>query len=198
MTRAYPDDLEVLAEVADELVACCSRIRGDQVGLATPCSEWNLGQLLDHVTGGNRFTVAILDGASAESAMADVLGSFGEEHEPGPAAAASIRRLQQAFAEPGALERRCHHLVGELTGHQVLALRLHDLIIHTWDIAEASAPPATITDPLMAWSWAELARPDSRTARHFALALEAPETARPRDHDALLALFGRGRPSPRA
>ena len=60
-----------------------SRLNGNTV---VPSEEWDLEDLVDHVTGGNRLTVLVLGGASAEDAMAETRKSFDESHEPRTAA----------------------------------------------------------------------------------------------------------------
>jgi len=191
MTAGDSHDLAVLAEISSDFVRLCASIREEQWSLPTPCSEWNLSQLVDHVTGGNRFTIRILDGESVDAAMAETMRSFDVDHEPRAAALESITAQLLAFDEPGALERMCHHVAGELTGRDVLRIRLHELIIHTWDITEAVNSPATIRDEFVDWSFAEIANPDLNTAELFALDTSA--LAEERSETALLAAFGRGR-----
>lgn len=170
-------------------VASCRSIRSDQLDARTPCAEWGVSDLLDHVTGGNRFTIGILRGDTADEALASAVDSFEGSHDAVNAAIGSSEVQRDAFHELGALERICRHVAGELTGQQVLRLRLQDLIIHTWDLDEAIDPPARIPDVLLRWSIAEMAAPESLTARH----MMTRERRRPRSADELLAAFGRRR-----
>jgi uncharacterized protein (TIGR03086 family) len=189
MNAGDTGDLALLARISSDFENLCLSIRDQEWSVPTPCTEWNLEQLVDHVIGGNRFTIRVLAGESAEAAMAETVKSFNERHEPRTAALESIRAQLLAFGEPGVLDRMCHHVVGELTGREVLRIRLHELIIHTWDIGEAVNPPASIRDEYAAWSFAEIANPASNTAELFALdgaALEGERSER-----ALLAAFGR-------
>ena len=163
----------------------------DQWELPTPCSEWNLGQLVDHVTGGNWFTIEILDGKTADAAMAAALERFDGENDHREAAISSIRDQQDAFAKPGALDQRCQDVAGELSGAEVLRLRLRDIIIHTWDIAQTVRPPASISDDFISWALAELAMPDSLTARHFGLRTADLGRQSMAPRATLLAAFGR-------
>lgn len=182
-------DLAVLSAISTDFEGLCASIHDEQWFSQTPCTEWNLGQLVDHVTGGNRFTVRILEGAPAEAAMAETVESFDERHEPRAAALESIKAQLVAFDEPDLLDRLCHHVAGEMTGREVLRIRLHEMIIHTWDIGEALAPPATIRDEYVDWSFAEITNPGSNTAELFTLdtaALDGERTER-----TLLAAFGR-------
>jgi len=184
-------DLDLLARVSSDFELLCASIRDPQWSLPTPCTEWNLEQLLDHVIGGNRFTTRILAGESADAAMAETVASFGERHEPRAAALESINEQLLAFDEPGVPDRTFHHVAGELTGREVLRIRLHELIIHSWDIAQAVDPPASIRAEFVEWSFGEIGKPESDTAELFALDTRGLEGEQ--SEHVLLAAFGRSR-----
>jgi uncharacterized protein (TIGR03086 family) len=182
-------DLALLARVSSDFELLCASIRDSQWSLPTPCTEWNLEQLVDHVVGGNRFTIRILAGESADAAMAQTVTSFDERHEPRTAALESINEQLLVFDAPGVLDGTFHHVAGELTGREVLRIRLHELIIHSWDIAQAANPPASIRDEFVEWAFGEIGEPESSTAELFALDTGALEGER--SERALLAAFGR-------
>lgn len=189
MSSEDAGDLAILVRVSSDFEILCRSIREDQWSLPTPCTEWNLEDLVDHVTGGNRFTILVLNGETAEEAMAETITSFDESHESRTAALESIEAQLLAFDEPDVLDRLCNHVAGELTGREVLRIRLHELIIHTWDIAEAVNSPASIRDVYVAWSLAEITNPTSNTSELFAL--DTSSLRGERSERALLAAFGR-------
>jgi len=182
-------DLALLARVSSDFELLCASIRDPQWSLPTPCTEWNLEQLVDHVIGGNRFTIRILAGESADAAIAETVRSFGERHETRAAALESINEQLLAFDEAGVLDGTFHHVAGELTGREVLRIRLHELIIHSRDIAQALDPQASMRDEFVEWSFGEICKPESNTAELFALDTGALEGER--SERALLAAFGR-------
>ncbi len=127
------DDLRAVSNVFAERLDPVTR---DQWDLPTPCTEWSVRQLVAHATGGNRFGVALLHGASAEEAQAAARTvPFADDVR------AEVRRTAEeqlaAFAEPGALDRVCHHPVGDMPGGRLLGLRFGDLLVHAWDLATA-------------------------------------------------------------
>ena len=137
------NDLAILTRVGELFEQLCATIQGDQWDLQTPCSEWKLDQLVDHVTGGNRFTAHILNGESANQAMASTVDSFGSSHQPGKAAILSSQSMRNAFDKQGVLDHLCHHIGGDMPGRVVLRLRLQDIIIHSWDVA---CPPTATSN----------------------------------------------------
>lgn len=92
--------------------------------------------LVDHVTGGEWFTVMILAGARAEDAMAATMKRFGDNSVMSETAIDSLNDQLVALHRSEAPDRTWNHVAGQLTGRQILRLRLHDLIVHSWDVEE--------------------------------------------------------------
>ncbi len=96
--------------------------------------------MADHVLGGNRFTVLIVDGLPADGAMDSVIrGDFAGD--PGEAFDESSTAQLSALRRPGVLERMYEHPMGFLSGRQIARLRMSDLVVHAWDIARALGLP---------------------------------------------------------
>jgi len=161
------DDVSALQAVTRNLMESVASIEIEQWTLATPCSDWDLTALVDHVTGGNWFTVAILAGDRAEDAMRATMERFGGGSATSEAVIRSLENQVAAFLEPGALDRTWSHMAGSLVGRQILRLRLHDLIVHSWDIEVTLRPGAALSDGLVRWGLDELAHDESLTAGHF-------------------------------
>jgi uncharacterized protein (TIGR03086 family) len=165
----------------------------------TPCTEWDVRALVNHVAQGNRNYVRLLDGASAAEFLRhrddDALGG-----DPVGAFTAAVRACAEAYAAPGALARVVDHPSGRLTGAQALAVRTTDTVIHTWDLARAIGADETLDPELVAWVEANLATiyagmvetPVSAQTTHRFYAPPtgdlAPDAA---TQDRLLHLFGR-------
>lgn len=182
--------LAVLALVARELTQLFTSVEKVDWDRPTPCTEWTLRDLTEHVTGGNRFTFRILSGDATDNAMAFARRSFVEDHDTREGLVTSTLELNDHFVVPGALDATCHHINGDMSGHDVLRLRLHDLIIHTWDAAQAlHATPFQIRAELLSWALADLAY-DTFAERHFRLEPPSPATE-PKTQETLLAAFGR-------
>lgn len=106
---------------------------------------------MDHITGGNWFTIRILAGHQADDAMSATMKQFGDEPATNEEAIQSAKDQVAAFHQPRALEQTWNHVAGDLSGRQILRLRLHDLIVHSWDIEETLRPPANVPDDLVRW-----------------------------------------------
>lgn len=125
-------------------------VRPEQWAAPTPCSEWNVRQLVNHMTRGNLNYVDLLAGASAADFLrmrdTDALGA-----DPIDAYVASARTSADAFARPGAFEKRLDYPLGKIDGRQGIAIRTTDSAIHTWDLARALGVDDTLDPRLVAW-----------------------------------------------
>lgn len=111
--------------------------------LPTPCSEWDVHALVNHVIGGNRRYTMLLRGASAES----VDRTRTDDHLGGDALTAfatTARELAAVFGEDGAATRIAHHPVGDRTGADLLAMRVIDVTVHAWDLGRALGVDVTL------------------------------------------------------
>jgi uncharacterized protein (TIGR03086 family) len=114
---------EAAAEFTDRLDA----VTDDQWSNPTPCTDWDVRQLVDHVITIQRQIPDSLDvpvggnGADPRSMWTAVRG-------------AALTALRQ----PGVMNRTITGLRGEMPVGMALVPRLSDLHVHTWDLARAT------------------------------------------------------------
>lgn len=191
MITSRDPDLAMLASVTSHLSSRLADIGDEHWQVPTPCEEWDLRGLVDHVTGGNWFTVAILSGASADDALSETMGRC-DRASPTVAEAIQAATLQlDAFQQPRILEHRSDHVAGTLEGREILRLRLHDLIVHVWDIDTSRSTTAQLPHDFARWGIAELSRDNSLSASHFGLIDLHLDHDDNRPDLAYLAIFGR-------
>lgn len=130
------DNLTALPLAAARFEAIAALVSSDDLKKSTPCGDWTVAQLLDHVIGGNLMAAALLGGASREDAVA-VLTASTSGDEPLLAVQDSLRAQATAFADPAVLEMNVHHPAMDMPGAQLLGFRVGDLLVHSWDLARA-------------------------------------------------------------
>lgn len=116
----------------------------------TPCTDWDVRALVNHVAAANLNYVRLLRGATA----ADFLRSRDEDalgDDPLRAFLSSADGCAAAYSEPGALDRVVDHPAGKLPGRQALAVRTTDTVIHTWDLARAIGADDALDPALLDW-----------------------------------------------
>jgi len=119
------------------------RIEADRWTAPTPCTEWNVRDLVNHLVGMNLVLVAMLEESPMPERGADRLGA-----DPAGAYRRSAAALQAAAARPGVLERSQATPVGVATGAERLQWRIVDLLAHGWDLVQATGLVAELPDDL--------------------------------------------------
>lgn len=175
-----------LAEFADRV----GRVGPDQWSDPTPCPEWDVRALVDHVVTEDRWAVPLLGGATIES----VGDRFtGDQLGPDPAESArdAARRAEQAATAPGMLERTVHLSVGPTPAREYLHQLLAEHLVHGWDLAVAiGADPrldGAAVHECARWFTARVA--DYQEGNLVRPGVDVPADAD--EQDRLLAAFGR-------
>jgi uncharacterized protein (TIGR03086 family) len=133
-----------LGRALDAVASLISNIRGGQWSAPTPCTDWNVRQVVNHLIGMNRVLAALL----ADQPPPPRLSADHAEDDPAGAYRDSAAALRAAFGRPGVLERAFHGPLGTATGAERLQIRLYDLLAHGWDLAQATGQPVDLPDDL--------------------------------------------------
>jgi uncharacterized protein (TIGR03086 family) len=181
MTKIDPVDL--YRRATEGAVAVAADVRPDQLRLPTPCSEWTVQDLLDHLVGGTRYLNAAIHGGQPTAPV----GSSANDLRDG------VRACLEGLAQPGALERTCASPLGfEWTVLEATAGTFMDVLIHTWDLAAATGQPADL-DPLLVDACTAMFMPEmperGRAAGIIGPAVPVGDDATPQRR--LLAAMGR-------
>ncbi|HEX7443996.1 MAG TPA: TIGR03086 family metal-binding protein [Acidimicrobiales bacterium] len=140
------EPLDAIAAASSTFVAVLDQVGTDQLGVATPCEEWDVRDLLGHVIVGSQMAVALLDGASQDEAKAFWGQSFGDD---------VVDRCRETVADQ--LDRLgvvsdwdavVHHTIGDVPASRLLEFRIGDLTLHAWDLATAIGVDDGIPDDL--------------------------------------------------
>lgn len=108
------------------------RVRDDQWDRPTACSEWNVREVANHLAYGALKAAAWVVGR-AEPAEEDHL-----DVDPRSRFEVTAKEIRVVFGEPGFLERTVETPLGSLPGTMLVASRVNELLVHGWDIADAT------------------------------------------------------------
>lgn len=183
MTTACIEDLARASRIVGDLIA---GIPLDQWTAPTPCSEWNVRDVVSHLVGTNLVFVALIEGEAMPDRAANHLGD-----DPVAAYRASAAAVEAAFGGPGVLERSIPGPLGDATGAERLTIRLADLLAHGWDLAQATGSRVTLPGDLAEQSLAFMQKLMSGQPRagRFDEPQPTDDTAAPIDR--LAAFLGR-------
>ena len=159
-------DVAQLKAAQDLVTAALRWADEDQWTEQTPCSDWDVRQLVDHlITGNERFVVRLAgdqpgaptDRTAAspeelvdtyERTAAEVLTAFDQPGPPTDRSDASTRDLVdtydnsnvevlEAFQQPAAMQRVSEWPIGPLQGTDALGLKITETLVHGWDLQQA-------------------------------------------------------------
>jgi uncharacterized protein (TIGR03086 family) len=184
------DLLDALDQTFGHAHGVIARVRPDQYDDATPCSEWTVRELLEHLVG---VVAGIGWNVSGERPAAPF------ELAPDPAAqfTEAAAFTLAAWAAPGALDRMIEGPPGPMPGRALANINLLDTATHTWDLAIATGQPAVLPEDVAAAALEaslQTISPEIRAGR-FGPAVDAADARH--DTDRLVAFLGR-QPRPSA
>ncbi|MEV8354927.1 TIGR03086 family metal-binding protein [Streptomyces niveus] len=180
------DKISTLLETAAaDALPVLRGVRDDQLALPTPCAEYDVHGLLDHLFQViTNFQVLAAKGESDFGAAAERLGDDRNERF-----AAEIAGLIGAWAAPGAEDG----LTGAMNmpARTVGSMALGDLAVHSWDLARATGQPYEPAAAVVAALGEEFTAlaPMARTMNVFGAPFPVGQDATP--FESLLAETGR-------
>lgn len=183
------DTKELFAHTIQQSSICVSRVTSDDLGNSTPCTEWDLGTLLNHMV----YELLWLPDITLEKNAAlnpdihkgDVLGSDFHAAWNRAADTALVAVKRARYAVPA------HLTYGDVSMDDYIKEVSSDILVHTWDVAQSMFYTLLI-EPALARTVYNISLP--KKDMMIASGLFAPPIDVSDDwplQDKLLALFGR-------
>ena len=195
MTAAPTDQLADTLRRTGRLVEA---VPPDSWSHPTPCADWTVRDLLNHLVEGQIHFTGIVGGGSGTSQEQSVprhgLDRLGDD--PVGAYHRSADDLVAAFRQPGALERTYSLPIGPAPGALALQLRITEALVHGWDLAQSTGQRTAFDEDVVeqALSFSRRALSEVLPGRSpFAPPRPVPDDAPAIDR--LAALLGRQVPS---
>jgi uncharacterized protein (TIGR03086 family) len=128
-----------LGPATDELCALIEAVPQSDLGQPTPCTEYTVGDLLDHLAG---VTVAFGGAAVKARGQSSTMGPWGEAEHLDPDWRTSLpqqlRDLAQAWRNPEAWTGVTYVADGEQPGEVIGVILLGELVVHGWDLSRGA------------------------------------------------------------
>ena len=168
-------------------------VRPEQLDDPTPCADWTVRQLVQHLVDVVETLPRALGSGTAEPPQAEGGQPGADDVE------AALAELDRAAAEAhGLLEdeagwhRRLASPVGPMPALRLVMVTFGDLVVHGWDLARATGQDEVMPERLAETAytvWRQMPLEHHRTGGAIAAQVEVAEDARTQDK--LLALLGR-------
>jgi uncharacterized protein (TIGR03086 family) len=159
--------------------------------VATPCDEWNVGRLLDHLLDGQALFTAGAAGATISPPSGDPPRLAG--NDPVAQYEAARQTTMASYSQPGVLAGMVNTPFGPMPAAQFLGIAVCDQLIHGWDLAQGTGQDSTMPADLAAAAWqmlgGRIADASRGPAKNFKTAIAVAEDAS--FQDKLLGYTGR-------
>ncbi|MDH3295831.1 MAG: TIGR03086 family metal-binding protein [Acidimicrobiia bacterium] len=127
-----------------------SQLTSDHRHMSTPCTEWDVHQVIDHVCQGSHGIAGALQG-QAPPENADEIDLLAK----GPANGwAEAYNALSAAATPDILSATHQLPFGEMPGEAAMSVIVADALVHAWDVASGAGVDIDISDELAEWGLA--------------------------------------------
>ena len=178
------DIAELHRQACAQVTTRVERIAAGQWDLPTPCTEWNVCDLVHHLVSGTSWVAPLVEGSTiaevGDRFDGDLLGD-----DPLRAWRRAAGAAVDACAEDGAMQRLVHLSSGDVPAADYVGERILDLVMHAWDVARAIGADERLDPELVDVARKVLAEKADLWRRHGALG-PAVETAPGADAQTLL------------
>src|SRR5690242_14165350 len=184
---------DMMQRVLDETRKVVDRIEPSQLSLPTPCSEWDVRAVLNHITGGaEMFATCVEEGSISDDRLGQLItgDNLGADYKA--AFDTSAKHAMAAFDAPGAAEKMVKLPFGEMPASAAMHFAIFDVTVHALDLAKATGQ-STDLDPEVLGTAFEIGKqgiqPEMRTEHVFDAEVSIADTAPLADR--ILAFAGR-------
>lgn len=135
------DDVDLLSDVLDKTGGLIAGVQPDQWERRTPCEEWDVRALVEHILGWMQVFDAAANGGSFEGDPA----AYQLGDDPAGDFRASADSLVAGWRE-GGTDRTVKLTMGEMPAPMVLNMTLMEYMTHGWDLATATGQHVPFAD----------------------------------------------------
>ena len=183
------DEVQLFVDSIRRFADRVEHIEADEWDRPTPCSDWDVRELVNHVCGEQLWAPHLVDGETIEQVGdrydGDVLGD-----DPRSTFQRSVHGSTAAF-ERADLDAIVHLSFGDVPCAVYLEQMLTDAEVHGWDLAKGLGQPAELDPATAAWLLPRMQAQEQliRDSGMFGTSVDVPDDAD--DATKLLALLGR-------
>lgn len=155
-TPTTPNPVMLLEQATARVKAVMAGVQQSQLAHPTPCSQWDVRALINHMIGVLEFTAGCIIGSPPDIQPAAAESSQINEREVGNLANAygrALSHLLELAAKPGALDNVAATPFGEMPANRIFMGTVLDQLIHCWDLAKATGQDTTLDADLVAFAF---------------------------------------------
>ena len=146
MTLQGPNIIELYEGAVQQMLPALARVRTDQLGASTPCTEWTVQNLITHNLKVPDFVRGIIQGNNATNPM-EVGGPLPTEGAR-DAFAAGTTRVAELLKSTSNWDQIVETPFGPMPITNWMMFPILDVVLHRWDLAKGTGHDASIDSSL--------------------------------------------------
>ncbi len=118
-------------------------VSADQLDASTPCAEWKVSDLINHIVGAQLFFTSNITGSTSQSGEVDFsAGDYVASYDD------ASRACVDAFSAEGIMDTVLSLPFGEMPGRAFVGIAATDTFTHGWDLAKATGQDTNLAPQL--------------------------------------------------
>jgi uncharacterized protein (TIGR03086 family) len=136
------DAIRLLARAQEWTGDIVAGVREPDLPRSTPCEDWDVGRLLDHLIADLETFNKVASGEPADL-VADIDPTRPQNvgrawPDPTDHFERLVKESQELWSRPGALDQKYETSRSEVPGNALVMITLIDTLVHGWDLAKAT------------------------------------------------------------
>lgn len=144
---------EIHRRATEEFGRRVTAIGEDQWGDPTPCTEWDVRTLVNHLVSEQIWIAPLVADGLTVAAVGDRFSGDLLGGDPKAAWESAAKEAVMSFSAPGALTRTVHLTGRDATGERYAHEVFCDLAVHSWDLAKGMGADDEIDPALVEAVW---------------------------------------------
>jgi uncharacterized protein (TIGR03086 family) len=133
------DNVALLQRTVDQVDRLTANLTDDQLGAQTPCEEWKVRDLLNHITGGaEMFALSAELGSVPDSEVGRLMGGDNLGSDWRGAWSAASKKAVAVYGQPGVMDKMVTLPFGQMPAGVALSIAIFDVATHAADLATAT------------------------------------------------------------
>ena len=171
------DSSKTLIRAVEQTGRIISSLGYGQLGLSTPCTEWNVRDVINHLISSLHM---FSQGAMGAKFSLEEFGVDRVKYDAAVSYAQEAAKLKIALGRPGVMDQDWDLAFGSPDGHLAVAIAIIEFVAHGWDLARATNSKVELDPELAEVALANAQMLTTQFGRQegvFADELKAPDDA---------------------
>jgi uncharacterized protein (TIGR03086 family) len=139
-------DVALLKQAVGELNRVVDNVKPEQLGDPSPCADWTVRDVINHVTAGGKMFKHVAEGGAMDESVMQLFATdhLGDDYKR------SLRDASDAavaaFDQAGMMDTTLHMPMGDMPGAAAANIAVYEIVTHACDIARGTGQSVDDTE----------------------------------------------------